>query len=299
MSRLAANAVLLLAAALWGGSFAAQSTAMAKLGPLWFTALRFALAAVVLSPLAWAEHRRARRPLSRRDLLLFAGLAVVFCTGTVLQQFAMLTTSVTNVGVLTGLYVLFVPGLELVVLRRRPSVWIWPAAVLALAGTWLLGGGDFARLRVGDTLTIVAALFFAAQISLLGLLVMRTGRPATAAWAQALGCILAGLPALATEPLQGSAILAAAPELAYAGVVSGGLAFMLQAVAQRYSSASEAAIVLMSEALFAAALAALLLGERVSTSGGVGCALIFAGIVVVQAMPLLQNRLPSRRRAAA
>ena len=98
--------------------------------------------------------------------------------------------------------------------------------------------------------------------------------------------MLALVPGLATEPLSLAALQGAAFELFYTSVISGGLAFTLQAVGQRWTRASDAAILLSSEALFAALFAALLLGERLTPMGLVGCALIFLAILAVQLVPL-------------
>ena len=93
-------------------------------------------------------------------------------------------------------------------------------------------------------------------------------------------------PAAAIEP-----ILRAAPEILYAGIFAGGVAFTLMAIGQRYTREADAAILLSSEALFAALFAALLLGERLSISGYVGCLLIFAAILLVQLAPARSTKL--------
>lgn len=293
MSRLSANALLLLAAAIWGGAFVAQANAMAHVGPAWFTGLRFIPAFLVVLPLGFVESRRAARPLTRRNWLSLVPLGVSFTAGTLLQQVAVVTTSVTHVGFLTGLYVLFVPVLELVVFRRPPHFLVIPAALSALAGTWLLGGG-LDGLTLGDILTIAAALCFAVQIILMDRYVRATGRPVAAALGQSLVCVAIGLGAgVVFEPIDWNAVLAILPELAYAGILSGGVAFLLQAIGQQYTPAPDAAVILMAESLFAALFAALLLGERLTPAGWTGCTLLFLALVTVQLGPLV--RLPRFR----
>ncbi len=91
-------------------------------------------------------------------------------------------------------------------------------------------------------------------------------------------------------PIAWTAIARAAPELLYAGIFSGGIAFVLQAICQRYTGATEAAVMLMAESLFAALFAALLLGEQLTPSGWVGCTLIFLSLVIAQLGPTIFAR---------
>ena len=98
----------------------------------------------------------------------------------------------------------------------------------------------------------------------------------------------------AVEPVSLSAIQAAAPEILYVGIFSSGVAFVLQVIGQRYTTPSQAAIFLSSEALFGASLAALLLGETMPVTGYAGCALMFIAMLVVELVPgLTRRRLPA------
>ncbi len=288
MSRLAANGLLLLAALIWGSAFVAQSTAMADLGPLIFTGIRFMIAAAVVAPFAWREARRnPNRPMTAAHGYAFTLVGIAFFFGITLQQVGLTATSVTNAGFLTGLYVVLTPLLGLIVFREQPHFVTWPAALTALLGIWLLGGGGLTALNWGDGLMVACAVFWALHVGLIGRAGASSGRPLTLSVYQfALVGVLALVPGLATEPLSLAALQGAAFELFYTSVISGGLAFTLQAVGQRWTRASDAAILLSSEALFAALFAALLLGERLTPMGLVGCALIFLAILAVQLVPL-------------
>ncbi len=291
MSRLTANSLLLLAAAIWGGAFVAQSNAMAHLGPGWFTGLRFIPAFLVILPVGLAEARRAKRPLAGRDYLAMLPLGLSFGVASLLQQVAIVTTSVTHVGFLTGLYVLFVPLIEIAVLGRRPHFLVLPAALSAVAGTWFLGGG-IDGLTTGDLLTIACAFGFAVQIILMDRFVRRTGRPVAAALGQSLVGVVIGLAMGIGEPVTVPDIVSVLPELLYAGILSGGVAYLLQAIGQQRTPPADAAVILMSESLFAALFAAMLIGERLSAAGWAGCALLFLGLVIVQIGPLFLSRQP-------
>ena len=291
MSRTQANLCLLLAGAAWGMGFVAQSTAMAAIGPMLFVGLRFLVATVATLPFALREWRRAEKPLTRTDWIGFTGIGLALFFGMAFQQVGLLFTTVTNSGFLTGLYVVFVPILMVIVLRRLPHPIVWPGAALAFAGIWLLSGGNLARMNIGDTLTVACAVFWALQVLLIGIYATRSGRPLTLSAVQFALCALLGLAAAAVlEPISWTAIRAALPEILYAGIFSSGLAFSLQAIAQRHTTAAQAAIFLSSESLFAALFGALFLSERIPAIGYVGCLLIFAAILLVEIVPAARAR---------
>jgi drug/metabolite transporter (DMT)-like permease len=124
------------------------------------------------------------------------------------------------------------------------------------------------------------------QILLLDTIVKRTGRPGTAVLIQSAVCATLTLPvAMAVEHLPIETLPATLPSLGYAGLVSGALAFLLQAIGQRATTPAVAAVLLMSESLFAALFAATLLDERLSALGWTGCGLLFAGMLLAQVAP--------------
>jgi drug/metabolite transporter (DMT)-like permease len=166
---------------------------------------------------------------------------------------------------------------------------------MAVTGIYLLSGGHLSALTPGDLLTVVCAVFWAIQITLAGTTVSETGRPLALSAVQFAVTAVCGLAvAVAVEPVSLSAIWAAAPEILYVGIFSSGVAFVLQVIGQRYTTPSQAAIFLSSEALFGASLAALLLGETMPVTGYAGCALMFIAMLVVELVPgLTRRRLPA------
>lgn len=286
MSRIQANLVLLLAAAIWGGGFVAQSQAMEWLGPNWFNALRFALATVAVLPFALREARSTGKPLALRDYGWFLLVGLSLLAAQTLQQIGIQSTSVTNASFLTGLYVVLVPVIAVAFLQRRPHWIIWPAALLTVIGILLLNGGSLSTLGEGDILVILCAIFIAIQITLTPIAVRISERPLALATVQFTVCAGgAGLAAGALEPISTSAIVAALPEILYAGLLSSGVAFVLQIIGQRYTTAPQAAIFLSSEALFGALFGAILLAETLPSIGYAGCGLIFAAMLLVELVP--------------
>jgi drug/metabolite transporter (DMT)-like permease len=286
MTRLRADILLLLTALIWGAAFVGQSTAMEHLGPFFFTGTRFLLAALVVLPFALAESAKGP-PLRRDHTLLMATVGLVFFIASMTQQAGLLATTVTNAGFLTALYVVLVPVIAFIALRHRLPWIIWPAAALSLTGTWFLGGG-LSGLNWGDGIMIFSALFWALQMLLVGSLASRSGRPITLAALQfAVTAVLGLALGFIFEPLSLAGLAGAWRELLFTGIISGGLGFTLQAVGQRYTPASDAAIIMSSEALFAALFGALLLGERLPLLGWIGCACILTAVLSVQLAPLL------------
>lgn len=290
VSRLQADLLLLLTAAIWGLAFVAQKSGMAGLGPFGFVGLRFALSTVVVLPLAFGEWKaRAALPaMTGKDWAMMGLLSLVFFAACYLQQAGMVSASVTNAGFLTALYVVFVPIIGLIVFRHRQSIIVWPACAIAIAGVWLLNGGRLDHLSPGDLLVIGCAAAFGLQINLMGIVVRQSARPFTICVAQnAVTAVVALGLAAANEHITLSGMQASLVPLLYAGIISGGLGFALQAFAQQHTPSADAAIIMSGEALFAALSGAVLLGERLDPVNWLGCGLIFAALLLVELYPFM------------
>jgi drug/metabolite transporter (DMT)-like permease len=286
MSHARANMFLLFAGAIWGMGFVAQSSAMDRIGPWFFIGLRFAVATLTMMPMALRENARAGRAPRQKDLLKFTLIGLTLFLGMAAQQNGLMTTSVTNSGFLTALYLIMVPLLGIALFRQMPHFIVWPAALCALFGIFLLSGGKLEAMRQGDLLTILCAFFWALQILLINRYANASGLPVTLAVTQfAVTAILGFAAAFSFERMDFKAAILAAPEILFAGVFAGGLAFTFQAVGQRYTTASQAAIVLSSEALFAALFGALIMQDRLPPMAWLGCALIFAAILSAELIP--------------
>lgn len=299
LTRPVAALLLLICTALWGFGFVAQKTAMASMGPLTFNGIRFLLGAIVIAPIAIWEWRRAKaRPsfnVSRADWGTIAIICLSLFIETWLLQVGIIFTTVTNSGFLVSLYVLFVPILAFAVFRARPHAALYLGVPLALVGIFLLNGARLDQFNRGDILVIVGAGSLAVQVLLLGRAVVRTGLPI---FISALSFLAVGMLslvlALILDKPDLSGISGGWAEILYAGILSTAVAFSLQAVGQQHVPPANAAIILSAESLFAAIGGALLLHERLDVIGYLGAAMIFAAIVVVEAVPrLLAVRRPA------
>ncbi len=298
MSRIQANLLLTLIALIWGSAFVAQSQGMADIGPMAFTGVRFLIGTVVVAPLMWREWQglaRQQRPLQRGDGLKIAGLGALLLLGAAMQQIGIVSTSVTNAGFLTALYVPLVPLLGWLLLRHLPHWSVWPAAGACLAGAFLLSGAHTLQIGTGDLWVIGSAFPWALHVLLVGRIADRMAAPFLVAGGQFFVCGLLALAwALLFEPFGWQALQAAALPIVYTGVLSVGVAFTAQVVAQRYAHAADAAIILSSETLFAALFGYLMMGDRLNSAGLLGCGLILASMLAIQLAPLLAQA--ARRR---
>lgn len=294
MTRIQANLLLTLIAMIWGSAFVAQAHGMESIGPMMFTGIRFLIGALVVLPLILRERRTPGvKPLRRADALKIAGLGVLLTLGAALQQIGIKYTTVTNAGFLTALYVPLVPLLGWVLLRHLPHWSVWPGAAACLVGAFLLSGAHELNVGLGDAWVIASSLPWAVHVLLVGMVADRMNAPFTVAGGQFLFCGLAALAwALGFEAWSWDGIVAAAGPILYTGVLSVGVAFTAQVVAQRYAHAADAAIILSSETLFAAVFGYLLMGDRLNGAGLLGCALILGAMLLIQLLPMLRVLRP-------
>jgi len=304
LTRARSNLLLLLVSLVWASAFVAQAVAARHLGASTFTGLRFALGAAVVAPLAWREWHmlRARRRQPRgRDLAHIAGLGALLFLGAAMQQKGMATTTVTNTGFLSALYIPLVPLLAWAVSRQPPHWTTWLAAAGCVVGSWLLtGGGSLSAFRTGDWWIIGSALPWSVHVMLVGRAANKLHGAMLVACGQFVACSALALAlGLATEPLGADGLAQSLWPIAYTGVLSVGLGFTLQVVAQRHTRPADSAIVLSSETVFTAAFGAVFMGDRMGATGIAGCALILACVLMVQLQPVVWRWFADARSKTA
>lgn len=297
MNRLRADLLLLLTAFIWGTAFIAQKDANHSMGPITFVGMRFLLSALALIPLALYEKRRAAaagaKPFTRRDWVQALIIGLCLFSGGALQQVGLVTTTATNGGFLTALYVVIVPFMVWGMSGARPRFLVIIACAVSVAGAWLLTDDGSARhWEMGDVLLVAADFAWALAITVIADFMQRTHRPFFLSLAQYCITAVLGLSlGLIFEPVSLPGISAAAPAILYAGLLSGGVAYTLGIVAQRYTPPAEASLIMCLESVFAALAGAVMLHERLTFMAGVGCALILLGVVMVEVGPMLLRKL--------
>jgi len=277
--RLRADLLLFLAAVIWGTAFVAQRLASASIGAFSFNGLRFLLAALVLLPFAL----RAWKPPGTKGWAGMGLLGVLLVVAAAFQQLGIAYTTAANAGFITGLYVVLIPIFLSIFWRQPPRTALWPAALLAGAGMFLLStGGRLTPLNQGDALELAGAVVWAFQVIVLGKLV-RFIPPVQAAAGMNLVCGVISLGVgLAVEGPLLPALAQSAWAVAYTGVFSVAIGFTLQAIGQKEAPPADAAILLSLEALFAALFGWLLLNELLTWVQWSGCMLMLAGMLLAQ-----------------
>lgn len=280
-TRLQADILLLVTAVVWGGGMVVQRLAANNLGVFLFNGLRFLLGGLALLALGRFQLR-----LTRREWLRVSLLGLMLFGASAFQQAGLKTTTAGNAGFLTGLYVVLVPLGMLIFLRQRSTWLTWAAALLAAAGTFLLSGsgGNF-QLFKGDGLEMIGAFLWAAHVLLVARFAPKMDARSLAI-GQFLTCSLFNL-ALGSllEWQTWPGALTSIGALLYSGLISVGLGFTLQVVGQQYAPATDASLILSMEAVFAALLGALFLGESFKGVQMVGCGLILAAMLLAQLKP--------------
>jgi drug/metabolite transporter (DMT)-like permease len=300
VSVFANDSLLLLTAAIWGLAFVAQRAGMQHVGPFTYNALRFALGALSLVPVILIRGAPAVLPGpaggARARGAIPAGLlagAVLFL-GASFQQSGIVSTTAGKAGFITGLYVVLVP-LAGLLWGQRARAGAWAGALLCVVGLFLLSVTDRFTIERGDLLVLISAFLWAAHVQVVGWLSPRVD-PFRLSCVQFTVCsLLCSVGALLFERPDLHGIRAAAVPILYGGVMSVGIAFTLQVVAQRRAPPAHAAILLSLESVFAAVGGSVVLAERLGARAVTGCAIMFMGMIVSQVPLLAASRSPRPR----
>jgi drug/metabolite transporter (DMT)-like permease len=284
----------LLCTLIWGTTFIAQDTGMDEIGPFTFNAVRFFVGFVAITPLVFLFELKKFKSEFKSDVKTFGILSFLIglslFLGSALQQVALLYTDVANAAFFTIFYVPMVP--IIIFLFKQQSIhWsVWPSVILCLIGGYLLTNFQDATVRLGDNLVVLGALFWSTHIIFTGIIVKKYDLPLT------LGAIQTLIVALFSfmvgsiyEEFIYSDILKEINSILYAGILSGGFAFVLQIYAQKNISPAPAAIIFSLEGVFATIAAWILLSQILDINNLIGCLFILFGVLLSQLMPILKK----------
>jgi drug/metabolite transporter (DMT)-like permease len=219
----------------------------------------------------------------RSRLAVYGGVltGLALFAGASLQQVGIVFTTAGKAGFITGLYVVLVP-LFGGIWGRRTGALAWLGVSSAVTGLYLLTAADVSEVNKGDLLVLASAFFWAFHVLLVGQFSTRIGAFRLAFMQYATCSLLSLVVALVCEPISLEEIMRAAIPILYAGLLSVGVAYTLQVVAQRKADPTHAAIILSLEAVFAMFGGWLILGETVTQRCLIGCALMLAGMILAQ-----------------
>ena len=286
-----ADLIMLLAAAIWGFAFVAQREGMETMGPFLFNAARFFIGSAVLFPLVWYLSKKNKTPknkeTSTKKLLIAGTIAGLFLfLASSFQQVGIQYTTAGKAGFITGLYIFFVPLIG-IFFGQRTGSGTWLGAFIAVIGLYLLSINDDFSIARGDLLQLICAVFFAAHILVVGYVAKRMDPLKLSLIQYVVSGVLSFFIAIAIELITWQMIVDTAIPLLYAGVMSIGVGYTLQVVAQQHAKSSHAAIILGLEGAFAVLGGWLILDENLSTRGLIGCGLMLSGMFLSQLLPRL------------
>lgn len=276
---------LLICAMLWGSTFVAQIFGASHIGPNSYNGLRFLIGACALIPLLLSKRKKGKiQQKSIKHTLIGALICgAVLCAGSYFQQRGMADTTAGKAGFISALYIILVPFIR-ILWGKRVRIIAWIGVAIALIGMYLLcikPGGSLA-LGTGDLMVLISAMFYSLHIISIDHFVEETD-PVLLSCLQffVTGLIASGL-ALATETTTVADIMACKWAILYAGVLSCGVAYTLQAVGQRTADPLQATLLMSMESVFSAVSGALVLGERFTGREMIGCVLIMAAVLMGQ-----------------
>ena len=284
--KLLGNVLLLITAVIWGTAFVAQRVGMESIEPATFTSARMWLAALStgLVSLFLSGRKTDKTEVTRRASPIPGGICCgLFLTGASLfQQYGMVTTTAGKAGFITALYILLVPLVNRLLFKKRCSAHVWLAIGIGVVGMYLLCVTEDFTLTQGDALMCVCALLFTGHILSCDHFSRRADPIRLSTVQFATVALISGVVALLFETPGQEQLRAAAVPILYCGVLSAGVGYTLQMVAQGITDPTIASLLMSLEAVFAAVGGALILHERMSARELIGCVIMFAAIVLVQ-----------------
>ena len=280
------NILLVLTALIWGCAFVAQSVGMDYVGPFTFNMARFLIGAIVLLPVIWFMDRQRKTGAEKgagQKTLIIGGICcgIALAVASTLQQWGILFTTVGKAGFITAMYIVIVPLLGIFIGKKvRPL--IIGCVAIAVVGFYFLCMTESLRLGLGDFLVLLCAIAFSIHILVIDHFSPKVDGVKMSAIQFLTAAIISAVPTLLWEQPVFTEILQAWQPVLYAGVMSCGVAYTLQIIAQKNADPTVASLLLSLESVFSVLAGWVLLGQRLSFKELFGCVLIFCAIILAQ-----------------
>lgn len=280
------NILLVLTALIWGCAFVAQSVGMDYVGPFTFNTARFLIGAIVLLPVIWFMDRQRKTGAEKgagQKTLIIGGICcgIALAVASTLQQWGILFTTVGKAGFITAMYIVIVPMLGIFIGKKvRPL--IIGCVAIAVVGFYFLCMTESLRLGLGDFLVLLCAIAFSIHILVIDHFSPKVDGVKMSAIQFLTAAIISAVPTLLWEQPVFTEILQAWQPVLYAGVMSCGVAYTLQIIAQKNADPTVASLLLSLESVFSVLAGWVLLGQGLSLKELFGCVLIFCAIILAQ-----------------
>lgn len=281
---------LLITAIIWGSSFVAQEIGMKSIDAFTFTGIRTTLGAIFLLPIVLILNKG----LDLRKNTLVSGLilGVVFSVAQNFQQFAFYYSTSGKIAFITAFYMFFVP-LFSVFLGKKIKLLTWLSILMGLVGLFFLciNPSDLTSINLGDLLALACAVFYAVQIIMIDRFLEKDINGVQLSFMQFVVAAVISIAAMFIfeHPVMAD-IKTAAPSLLYSGIMSCGIAYTFQIVGQKHANPVVASLLMCMESVFAVIAAAVVLHQGMSLREGIGCAVMFAAIILSQLSESLSRR---------
>ena len=293
------NILLILTAFIWGTAFVGQRQGMEHMGPITFNACRMALAALTIGMVSFVLRKRDAQKQQRmpeqgrkeyRKNTVIGGICCGFflTMAALFQQMGMVYTTAGKGGFITAMYILLVPVINWILFKRKSRPLVWIAVLMGIIGIYLLCVTGGFILEKGDALVLVCPFFFAGHILCCDYFVQRANPVEMSAVQFLTTTLLSTVMAFIFENPSWQQVAAAVVPIVWLGVLSSGIGYTLQLIAQQYTDPTVASLLMSLEAVFAVMAGAVLLGERMSAREMIGAVIMFAAIILVQ--------IPARER---
>ena len=275
---------------IWGTAFVAQDMGMDYIGPYTFSAVRLLLGFLTLLPFFFIfEFKKVKETKLSLNIifsyLFFLGFFLA--GGNILQQISLLYTDVANSAVFTVLYVVIVPIIAYFLFSKKIHKSVWPSVLMCLVGGLFLSELNNLRVRYGDSLVVVGAFFWAFHIVFISKFLKIFNYPITIATFQCLSAsLITFIPAFSFEFISLKVLSMESAELIYAGVLSSGIAFMLQVFGQQNLSPAPVAIIFSLEGVFGSIAAWVILDQYLNEFKIFGIIIILSAVIFSQLAPM-------------
>ena len=278
---------------IWGTTFIAQDTGMDFIGPYLFNSVRFFVGFLVLLPFFLLfEKKNVKKELINNQKFFFKYsllIGLFLFLGSALQQISLQYTDIANAAFFTIFYVPMVPIIVFFLFRDKIHWSNWPSVILCVVGGYLLTNFYDATIRKGDTLVVLGAIFWALHIIYVGKVIKNFNLPIFIGLIQTLTVsILSLVGAILFEEINIDGIFKQTYQILYAGILSGGFAFVLQIYAQKNINPTPAAIIFSLEGVIATIAAWFLLSQILNLNNIIGCIFIVLGVLISQIVPELK-----------
>ena len=275
---------------IWGTAFVAQDMGMDYIGPYTFSAVRLLLGFLTLLPFFFIfEFKKIKETkLSFEKIFIYLFFLGFFLAGgNIFQQISLLYTDVANSAVFTVLYVVIVPIIAYFLFSKKIHNSVWPSVLMCLVGGLFLSELGNLRVRFGDSLVVIGAFFWAFHIVFISKFLKIFNYPITIATFQCLSAsLISFIPAFSFEFISLKLISMETAELIYAGVLSSGIAFMLQVFGQQNLSPAPVAIIFSLEGVFGSIAAWIVLDQYLNEFKIFGIIIILSAVIFSQLAPM-------------